>query len=229
MEQLFHTYWGEFVSIFGANFLNVLTPGLGCAIIMRNTLCYSRAMGLMTVAGMTASTAIHKTYILAGRYYLLQWSGVLFFWVKVLGCAYITYLAVQCFLRPSKLSKVLEANQDAGGGEILPQTLWQGFRQGFLTDLINPQASLVFFSISMGISEGTPLFVQAFYAVPMVASAFLWHAFLVYCASIEGIAGWAHRWRVWLDRLTGVFFASIVVRVIGNDWRTLWHMAVNQF
>ncbi|WP_438893726.1 LysE family transporter, partial [Bacillus cereus group sp. BC255] len=57
------------------------------------------------------------------------------------------------------------------------QTGWAAFRLGFLTNVLNPKATLFFVSLfSVIINPGTPVLLQAGYGLYMALATGIWFA-----------------------------------------------------
>ena len=157
------SYWAEFLALYTINFLNLISPGAGCVLTLRNSTVYDRKTGIVTGFGIVASSVLHKTYTLLGFGLVVSQSDLLFNVIKFSGCFYLIYLGFQSWRHSSLPFKL---NLIDVKPSKKPLTTTQAFKMGFLTDLLNPQASLCFISIvSATISPQTPLKLQFFYGL----------------------------------------------------------------
>ena len=72
--------------------LFAISPGPDFAIVTRNTLLYSRKIGICTAFGIALGILIHTIYAIAGIALLISQSPVVFSLIKYAGAAYIAYI-----------------------------------------------------------------------------------------------------------------------------------------
>lgn len=125
----------------------VMSPGPDLIVCVKNTLKYSRKIGLWTAFGFACGVLVHISYCLLGVAWLISQSVLLFNMVKIMGAIYLIYLGI----------KTLKSHRDANLDFIVqkarqPLKPWQAWRDGFMTNLLNPKATLYFlgfFSVIM--------------------------------------------------------------------------------
>lgn len=170
-------YFTEFALLFAANFLNLVSPGAGFAITVRNSTVGSRRAGFMTGFGIVASSFIHKGYTFLGFGLLISQNPTLFMIVKYAGCAHLSYLGLKCLWEGLKKDQKSSWNLEENPSKISSVTSYQGFRMGFLTDLLNPQASLCFMSlVAATVSPETPMKIQLFYGLILLMTSVVWYS-----------------------------------------------------
>lgn len=135
-----HNYWPEFITVALVHFLAVASPGPDFAVMLRQALCQSRRNALLTAVGIGTGILIHVGYSLLGIGLIIQQSLVLFSILKIIGALYLTWIAIQC-LR----SKAGGIHVETENGEL--QSGLAAFRLGFLTNTLNPKATLFFVSL----------------------------------------------------------------------------------
>lgn len=205
------TYWPEFLMLFTINAMNVVSPGACFAITVRNSTVYNREIGVLTALGIAASSFTQKTYVLLGFGLFLAKNPILFQTVKYVGCAHLLYLAFCCFRNSFK--KPLKVTQSLSTPQITISK-WGAFRSGFLTDFLNPQASLGFMSIVVAtVSPTTPISIQACYAVPLVLTATLWYTTVAVFFSHNYLRQWFQKIQHWFERIMGGLLISLSFRL----------------
>ncbi|MDI9244222.1 LysE family transporter [Marinobacter sp. CHS3-4] len=191
------TYWAEFLTVALIHFLAVASPGPDFAVMLRQALCQSRRNALLTATGVGTGILVHVSYSLLGIGLIIQQSLVLFNILKVIGALYLTWIAVQCL------------RAKAGGVHVdtrnaKPQTGAAAYRLGFLTNTLNPKATLFFVSLfSVVISPGTPALVQGAYGLYMAVATGLWFMLVAVFFTLPQIRRGFNRFGHWLDRLMG--------------------------
>ncbi|MGW4783682.1 LysE family translocator [Streptomyces sp. NPDC004230] len=119
----------------------VAMPGADFTVVVRNALI-SRRAGVACALGIAAGLLIHTTLAAAGVATVLVAVPGLFRTLQLLGGAYVLYLGVRALgasWRPRPAAAPPRAEQEASSG----RPMWQGF----VTNALNPKASLTFLSL----------------------------------------------------------------------------------
>src|ERR1044071_2920286 len=123
-----------------AALLLIMVPGPDQALITRNALVGGGRAGLLTMTGGVLGVAVHATAAAVGLSALLLASSTAFTVLKLVGAAYLVWLAVQ-MLR----SAVRSRREDAEGDVPVPPVRGSAYlRQGFLSNALNPKVALFF-------------------------------------------------------------------------------------
>ncbi|MGW5063229.1 LysE family translocator [Streptomyces sp. NPDC004096] len=119
----------------------VAMPGADFTVVVRNALI-SRRAGVACALGIAAGLLIHTTLAVAGVATVLVAVPGLFRTLQLLGGAYVLYLGVRALgasWRPRPAAAPPRAEQEVSSG----RPMWQGF----VTNALNPKASLTFLSL----------------------------------------------------------------------------------
>src|SRR5919198_2424252 len=116
-------------------------PGPGMLYVLARTLAHGRSAGLRSTLGTAAGGLGHVVAAAVGLSALLMTSALAFSAVKYAGAAYLIWLGVRTL---AGLREPAEEVRDIGG---------PAFRQGMLTELLNPKTALFFLTF-------LPQFVQ---------------------------------------------------------------------
>ena len=112
-----------------------LAPGQDMLYVIARSISQGRAAGLASAAGVFAGCFVHifaAAFGLAGLLAAFPWSFTL---VKFAGCAYLIYLGMRALVGASTQTTV---------ARLAPQPLWAAFRQGAVTNVLNPKVALFF-------------------------------------------------------------------------------------
>ncbi|MGO1246864.1 MAG: LysE family translocator [Oceanisphaera sp.] len=126
-----HDFW-LFLS---ASFLLWITPGPDTMYILARTVSQGRLAGVISVFGVSAGILAHTTFAAIGLSAILASSALAFTAVKFIGAAYLIYLGVQTLRSTHTLSV---------SSDIVAQSRFKIFFQGFLTNLLNPKIAIFF-------------------------------------------------------------------------------------
>ena len=120
--------------------LIILTPGPDMALMTRNALTYGRRAALFTGLGITVGLLVWTAASVIGLVAVLAASAVAFTVVKLAGAVYLVYLGVRTLLSLRGSAKEEAAPADA-------RAMGSPFRQGLLTNLLNPKIAVLFTSL----------------------------------------------------------------------------------
>lgn len=119
--------------------LALISPGPDFILTVRNALQFGRNMGFATAVGFALGIALHVSYAIGGVAILMTKFPQLFEIVKFLGASYLLWLGVSTLWAIRKPKPVHEVTSAV---KVADQTLATGLRQGFLTNILNPKATL---------------------------------------------------------------------------------------
>ncbi len=202
-----HDYWIEFSQVALAHLLAVASPGPDFAIVLKQSLTHGRRTAIWTSLGIGVAILLHVTYSLLGLGLLIRSSPLWFTLVKYAGAAYVAWLGVQA-LR-TKPFEPTAANR--GGAPLLPKP-HGAFATGFLTNALNPKATLFFISLFvLVVSPATPKLIQAGYGLWMSLATMAWFTFVSVVFTREDVRGKFLRHGHWIDRALGVVFLAFAL------------------
>jgi len=162
-------YLTEFLTIVVIHLLAVASPGPDFALIVRNSVMYSRRMGVWSAVGLSLGILTHVAYSLLGIGFIISQSIVLFSIIKFLGAGYLIYIGIK------SLRAKQEGAQHAEVSQNIDMTLLAAVKMGYLTNILNPKVTLFIFSVfTQVIDPATPLMVQLLYGFEMAGMTLLW-------------------------------------------------------
>ncbi|MEU0088134.1 LysE family translocator [Streptomyces sp. NPDC006274] len=119
----------------------VAMPGADFTVVVRNAIT-SRHAGVACAVGVAAGLLVHTALAVAGLAALLATVPLLYRTLQIAGGAYVLYLGVRA------LRTALRARPDAPELEgATVSGVGRGLRQGFLTNVLNPKAPVLFLSL----------------------------------------------------------------------------------
>nr|WP_247659580.1 LysE family transporter [Pseudoalteromonas sp. MMG006] len=195
-----------------AHFFAVASPGPDFAVVLKQSVQQGRRNALWTSAGVGAAILLHVGYCVLGVALILTQSPNLFMALKYLAGAYLAYLGVQA-LRAAKPPE--NTSDTIENKTVLEESVWLAFRRGFLTNALNPKATLFFMSLfTLVISVTTPTSVQIAYGVYMALATWVWFSMLSLVLSKPGVRGFFQKSGYWFDRGIGVILIALAIRVV---------------
>ncbi len=206
-------YWIEFMTVALVHLLAVASPGPDFAVVVRESVTQGRRVGSWTALGVGCGIFVHVAYSLLGIGLIVSQSIVLFNLFKWLAAGYLLYLGWRALrARPMNLDVTDETHARAG------RSAWQAFAVGFVTNGLNPKATLFFLSLfTVVISPDTPLLVQAGYGVYLAGATALWFLLVAWLFSRGRVRAGFARMGHWFDRLTGAVLIGLGVRLAVSE------------
>ena len=195
-----------------AALLLIMIPGPDQALITRNALVAGRRGGLLTVSGGVLGLTVHASAAAFGLSALLLASAAAFTALKIVGAAYLLWLAVH-MLRAAMRSRGESPDHDADAASRAGLAL---LRQGFFSNALNPKVALFFVTFLpqfMSTDGGSPQ-VQALMLSAIFAALYLaW--FCCYVAAVDRLGRWLRRPAVKarIEQATGLILISVAARL----------------
>lgn len=122
-----------------ASFALTASPGPDMLLIAARSVAQGRMAGFVTYLGVAAGSFCHAIALAVGLSQLFLAVPYAYDAVRFAGAAYLLYLAWQAFTDRSHLTPRREAPQRL--------SLWVVFRQGLVTNLLNPKVALFFLAL----------------------------------------------------------------------------------
>ena len=205
-------YWMEFLTVALVHLLAVASPGPDFAVVVRESVASGQRNGSWTALGVGCGILLHVGYSLLGIGLIVSQSIVLFNIFKWLAAGYLLYLGIQALrARPSN------ADMSVAGSPGL-QSARKAFVTGFVTNGLNPKATLFFLSLfTVVIDPHTPLLVQALYGVYLAFATALWFCLVAWLFSRARVRSGFARMGHWFDRVTGAVLIGLGVRLAVSE------------
>ena len=122
-----------------ASFALVATPGPDMLLIASRSVAQGRMAGLMTYLGVSAGSFCHALALAVGLSQLFLAVPYAYDLVRYAGAAYLAFLAYQAF---TSTDDAVDAPNT-----VRRTTHWVMFRQGLISNLLNPKVALFFLAL----------------------------------------------------------------------------------
>lgn len=202
-------YLPSIAAITGLMIIALISPGPDFAVVVKNSLLYSRKKALFTAFGIACGILFHVTYTLLGFGLIISKSIWLFSIFKYAGAAYLIYIGIKS-LKAKKQQFHFE--QSKNKKEI---SSFAAFNNGFLTNILNPKAMLFFVSLfSSIIDPHAPAIVLAIYAIIIFITTLAWFTFVAFCLSSKKSQKYFSKFAHIIERLTGGILVLLGAKLI---------------
>lgn len=189
-----------FLQLFAA-----MSPGPDFAIIVRNSLLYSRHVALATAMGITGGIFIHIAYSLFGLSALLVHAPMAINTLQYAGGFYLIYLGYHAI----KAGKRVPDSPSKGKSRKSLSKV-EAFWTGFITNVLNPKAMFFFLSIfSVVITQDTPKIILGLFGVEVLFITITWFSAVSLFLSIPRIQEKFIAYSHWIERITGAILLSL--------------------
>ncbi len=208
MSEGLIVYWMEFLTVALVHLLAVASPGPDFAVVVRESVTQGHRTGSWTALGVGCGIFLHVAYSLLGIGLIVSQSIVLFNLFKWLAAAYLLYLGWRALrARPQALTEVTGAGGPA-------RSAGSAFVMGFVTNGLNPKATLFFLSLfTVVIDHDTPLLVQAGYGAYLAIATICWFLLVAWLFSRARVRAGFARMGHWFDRATGAVLIALGARL----------------
>jgi RhtB (resistance to homoserine/threonine) family protein len=175
---------------------------------VKNSIRYSRRSGIFTGLGIGLGLSLHIMYCAAGIGYLISKSIILFTIIKFLGAGYLIYIGVCTFI--SKGTNIDIAEDKV----VIDLTRFQAFKTGFLTNVLNPKATLFFLSLfTFVVNHDTPWYIVLIISAMMVLTAIVWFTLVAVFLTQKRIIKAFSRFEYYLNKFFGALLVAIGVKI----------------
>ncbi len=208
--DLYLTQWLTLIAVF---FLAVLSPGPDFVMAVRNSVIYSRRAGLWTALGFGLGVLVHVTYTIFGISAIIAQSILVFNIIKWAGALYLIYFGFMALRSKGMGQKVIDEATATGGSSKAMSDI-KALRAGFLTNALNPKATLFFLAIfSQIISPQTPFIWQAVYGLTCSLMVTIWFSAVTMVLTHKHVQAVFLKATKWIDRVCGAMLIALGVKV----------------
>ncbi|CRK61246.1 Threonine efflux protein [Alloactinosynnema sp. L-07] len=194
--------WSSFLAFLLASFVLAMVPGVGTAMLLKQSIRGGRRGALATVAGMEVGVAVWAVAAGLGLSVLLVASEIAYQVLRIIGVAVLVWFG----------AKALFGKPDHAVDDV--PTSGSGFRAGLLVNLANPK--LAVFAISFlpqFVSPGAARWVLLALAGLWVVIDTVWYLMVV--ALLGRVMRWLKRTevRTRLERFSGAVLIALGIRL----------------
>lgn len=199
----------DFALFLASGILLNLAPGPDTAYILGRSVAQGRAAGIASALGITVGSIFHTCAAALGLSAFLATSAWAFSAIKLIGGGYLIFLGIKLILERGQQFRVPSGFSRSNSGAA--------FRQGILTNLLNPKVALFFLAfLPQFIDPSSTAKIPAFLALGLtfVTTGTIWCVILAWFA-----AAFSQRLRAnrkisqWLNRAIGSLFVFLGARL----------------
>jgi RhtB (resistance to homoserine/threonine) family protein len=210
MADFFSHYWLEFLTIASVHLLAVASPGPDFAVVLKHSISYGRRAAMYTSIGIGLGILVHVAYSLLGLGLLIKNTPGVFTFLSYAAAAYLLYIG---------WGAIRSQPQKKGDGDCQLEKSAaisdkKAFWVGFLTNGLNPKATLFFLSVfAVAVSIDTPLHVKVIYGLYLSIATGIWFCALSYFLSSVKVRRFLTAKGYWFDRFMGAVLILLAVKL----------------
>ncbi|MED0894705.1 LysE family translocator [Aneurinibacillus migulanus] len=188
----------------------IILPGPDTGLVTQNTIAQGRRGGVQTALGSISGVIIHTLVAVVGLSAIIVKSAFLFSIFKYVGAFYLIYLGIMSLWAIKKKGIAIEDNKSEKKNASL-----SAFRQGFLTNVLNPKVAVFFLTfLPQFLEPGSNTFLQfLIMGLTYAALTLIW--FLMYVYLIHSINVWMKKPSVQraIQGISGIVLLSFGIKL----------------
>jgi len=201
-------YFHDIMTVVTISIIMVVSPGQDFAIITKNSLLYSRKIGIISAIGIFSAIWLHVIYSLAGIAIIISSSPYLYNFIKYTGALYLLFLGLKGLFKkhidtvPNITNTITISNTTA-------------FKNGFISNALNPKTTLFFLSIfTQVVNVNTPFNIQLLFGFIIAISHLIWFILVAYFFSSNFFINKFNSKRLFIERFMGLILILFAIRII---------------
>lgn len=196
------------LSVIGIHLLAVMSPGPDFIVSVRNSLTYSRKTGMWTGVGFGLGIGVHVLYSIFGLGLIISNSEILYQFIQYLGAGYLIYIGI---MSVKSNSGSLGLDSTTHKPEI---SNLKAIRIGFLTNVLNPKATMFFLSLfTMIIGEGASSETLLLLGIILMINTALWFIFLAFLVTHSKVLPIFERYQNVFNTTFGVLLIALGIKI----------------
>ena len=210
------TAFAVLLSILAAISIGAISPGPSFVLVSRISVASSRTHGLASAVGMGVGGALFAALAVLGLTALLMQFEWLYLLLKLLGGAYLIYIAIRIWRGASEPLALSGSSETTSGISVS-----RAFLLGLITQLSNPKTSIVYASIFAALMPPSPPLWLLFALPPMLFCVEAgWYAVVAFAFSGSRARLIYARLKLWIDRGAGAVMGALGLKLMVEAFKT---------
>lgn len=207
--------WDALIAFFGVTVLLALSPGPDNLFVLVQSIQRGWRMGMCVVLGLCLGICVHTTAVALGLAAVFAASSTAFTLLKWCGAAYLAWLAWGALRAPPSSSDTPQAD---GAAQALPwKEALRMVGRGMVMNITNPKVLIFFLAFLPQFADpargSVALQILCFGLVFVWATLIVFGAIACFSGLFGGLLQRSVRAQWWLNRLAGVVFLGLAVRL----------------
>ena len=189
-----------------------LAPGPDNIFVVTQSALYGRKAGIYVTLGLCTGLLVHTAAVSLGVAAIFQTSELAFNVLKMLGAAYLLYLALQAFRAPAEQFDETEK----------PKLDWQKlYYRGIIMNITNPKVAIFFLAFLPQFAN--PILGSVTEQILVFGALFIASAFFIF-GMLAWFAGTLGKWlkdsakaQIIMNRVAGSVFAGLALKLAVSE------------
>lgn len=187
----------------------LVSPGPDFVVACRNSLLYSRTIGIYTAVGFGLGICVHISYAVFGLSWLIANNELIFTVIQYLGAFYLMLIGIQSL---RSFQSQIGQEPATASSRISP---FRAVRIGFITNVLNPKATLFFLSLfSTMLNPTVGELTLVVIALLLVVTTILWFSLVALLISHPRFTSSLKRYEKTIHQFFGVLLIAIGVIIL---------------
>ena len=187
----------------------LVSPGPDFVVACRNSLLYSRTIGIYTAVGFGLGICVHISYAVFGLSWLIANNELIFTVIQYLGAFYLMLIGIQSL---RSFQSQIGQEPATASSRISP---FRAVRIGFITNVLNPKATLFFLSLfSTMLNPTVGELTLVVIALLLVMTTVLWFSLVALLISHPRFTSSLKRYEKTIHQFFGVLLIAIGVIIL---------------
>ena len=197
------------VAILGSLLVGVISPGPSFVMVAHTSIALSRRHGVASALGMGLGGVAFASLALVGLQALLMQVTWLYLILKIIGGAYLIYIAVRLWRGAPRPFAIAPA------ARLAPSSVARAFWLGLATQISNPKTAVVYASVFAALLPPAPPFWLLGLLPPLIFSLEAgWYVIVAVIFSSDRPRSAYLRSKSWIDRVVSGVMAGLGIRLL---------------
>lgn len=206
-------YSAEFLAMALAHLVAVASPGPDFAIVMKHSINYGKRIAIITSIGIATAIFVHIAYAIAGIGLIINSTPWLYNGLIVAASTFLIYIGV------GAIRATPSAMDTDGKQEVKAITDKKAFVLGFMTNGLNPKATIFFISLFTAIVDAsTPILVKGGYGLYLAFATLVWFVTLSLLLSHYKVRQLFSRNGYIFDRIMGWVLIFLALNILYSEF-----------
>lgn len=188
-------------------FIALISPGPDFITVLRNSLAFGRKAGIVTAIGIATGCLVSFTLVLIGLDFLFKYP-IIKLAMSVICGLYLVYLGIISIYSKNTHKHIEYTKQKTSHIAVY-------FRNGFLTNLLNPKLYTFCTAIMAYVEQSHPsIATNITIILGQAIMALIWFTAICYIFSSDRVQDAYFKRELWINRILGIIFIIVGFKII---------------
>ena len=201
------TFWLQFVLVC---IIGAMSPGPSVALIIRNSVTFSRTAGILSAIGHALGIGIYASLAILGLHFILITNPYIFNSIQIIGSIFLLGLGVMFLIDKSTKLQIEEKQQN-----------YNSFFQGLIIAIINPKILIWFTAIFSNFIITNSSAITNFILVmtPTIIDG-IWYVIVAVIVTSYGLKEFFQEKKLVIQKLSGSLLIIISISLLFNLFKS---------